>query len=89
MALDADAVSNEIRSVAGKLDVSWADFAVYVKGKIVEAGISGGVSSYTIAGRSVTKDLQFWERALRLALEMQGVEASGGIDEQPIRFISR
>lgn len=89
MALDADAVSNEIRSVAGKLDVSWADFATYVKGKIVEAGIAGGVSSYTINGRSVTKDLQFWERALRLAMEMQGIESSGGVDEQPIRFISR
>lgn len=71
------------------MDVSWRDFSVYVKGKIVEATIAGGVSSYTINGRTVTKDLQFWERALKLALEMASVENSGGIDEQPVRFIKR
>jgi hypothetical protein len=89
MALDADAINTEVRSVAGKLDVSWRDFATYVKGKIIEAGINGGVSSYTINGRTVTKDLQFWELALKMALEMSAVENSGGIDEQPIRFIAR
>jgi hypothetical protein len=87
--LDSDAINSEVRSVAGKLDVSWRDFATYVKGKIIEAGINGGVSSYTINGRTVTKDLQFWERALKMALEMAAVESSGGIDEQPIRFIKR
>jgi hypothetical protein len=89
MALDSDAINLEVRTVAGKLDVSWRDFATYVKGKIIEAGINGGVSSYTINGRSVVKDLQFWERALKMALEMASVENNGGIDEQPIRFIKR
>jgi len=89
MALDSDAINSEVRTVAGKLDVSWRDFATYVKGKIIEAGINGGVSSYTINGRTVAKDLQFWERALKMALEMASVENSGGIDEQPIRFIAR
>jgi hypothetical protein len=89
MALDPDAVNAEIRSVAGKLDVSWRDFSTYIKGKIVECAINGGVSSYTLNGRTVQKDLQFWERALKMALEMAAVENSGGIDEQPIRFIAR
>jgi hypothetical protein len=89
MALDSDAINTEVRTVAGKLDVSWRDFATYVKGKIIEAGINGGVSSYTINGRTVTKDLLFWERALRLAMEMASIENSGGIDEMPIRFIAR
>ena len=89
MSLDTIAINSEISSVAGSLDVSWRDFAVYVKGKIVEATINGGVTSYTINGRTVTKDLTFWERALKLALEMAAVETSGGIDEQPIRFSAR
>ena len=89
MALDSDAINLEVRTVAGKLDVSWRDFATYVRGKIIEASINGGISSYTLNGRTIAKDLTFWERALKLALEMASVENSGGIDEQPIRFIKR
>ena len=89
MALDSDAVNAEIRTVAGKLDVSWRDFSTYCKGKLIECAINGGISSYTVNGRTVAKDLQFWERALKMALEMASVENSGGIDEQPIRFIAR
>lgn len=89
MALDSDAINLEVRTVAGNLDVSWRDFATYIRGKIVEASINGGISSYTVNGRSVAKDLTFWERALKLALEMSSIENSGGIDEQPIRFMRR
>jgi hypothetical protein len=89
MALDTTAINAEVQSVAHALDVSWRDFGIYCKAKIIEAGINGGVSSYSINGRTVTKDLQFWERALKLAMEMASVENSGGIDEQPIRFLAR
>lgn len=47
------------------------------------------ITGYTINNRSVTKDAQYWERLYRTSLEMSGIENSGGIDEQPIRFIKR
>ena len=87
--MDTSLINAEVATVVGSLNVSWSDFAIYCKGKIIEAGINGGITSYTINGRSVTKDLTFWQASLRLALEMSGVDDSGGIDQQPIRFTRR
>lgn len=89
MALDVDALHTEIREVCGKLDVPWTDFAAYCKGKMIECAINGGIANYSINGRTVTKDLDWWERAMRFAIEMAAVERSGGIDEQPISFLAR
>lgn len=89
MALDVSALQSEITGVAGSLDLSWSEFAIYLKGKMMEAAISGGLTSYSINGRTVTKDLRWWQDAHQYALQQANVEDSGGIDVQPIRFGAR
>lgn len=89
MALDVSAIQGEINSVAGSLDLTWSEFAIYLKGKMMEAAISGGLTSYTINGRTVTKDIRWWQDAHQYALQQANVEESGGIDIQPIRFGAR
>lgn len=89
MGLDVDSLRTEIRDVAGSLDLTWSEFATYLKGKMMEAALSGGVTSYTINGRSVVKDLNWWQKAHEYAMQQAAVEDSGGIDVQPIRFGKR
>jgi len=86
MALDVSALSTEIVGVAGALDLSWSEFATYLKGKMMEAAINGGVTSYTINGRTVAKDVRWWQDAHAYALKQASVEDSGGIEDQPIYF---
>jgi hypothetical protein len=86
---DIKKIDGEIAAVVKGLQTSWADFAIYCKGKIFECGINNGISSYTINGRSVTKDLAWWQSTLELANRMAAVDASGGIAEVPISFRSR
>lgn len=89
MALDVSALRTEITGVAGSMDLTWAEFAIYLKGKMMEAAVNGGVTSYTINGRTVAKDLRWWQESHQYALEQANVETSGGIDIQPIRFGKR
>jgi hypothetical protein len=86
MALNTSTIDTEI-ALANGLQSSWRDYAKYCQAKIMEGGAA--ISGYTINGRSVTKDATYWERMYKTALEMASVENSGGIDEQPIRFIAR
>lgn len=88
MAVNVSAIDQEIRSVATTLQTSWSDFAIYCKAKIFECGINGGIASYTINGRTVAKDLTWWEKSLDLANRMSAADA-GGITECPISFRSR
>jgi photosystem II stability/assembly factor-like uncharacterized protein len=88
MAVNPQAIDAEIRSVAAAMQTSWPDFAIYCQAKIFECSIAGAVSSYTIGGRTVTKDLNFWERALNLANRMVNAE-QGGVVEMPVSFRSR
>lgn len=86
MALDTDALRTEITGVAGSLDLSWSEFATYLKGKMMEAAINGGITSYTINGRTVSKDLRWWQDAHAYALRQAAVDSGGGVDVQPIYF---
>ena len=86
---DIQKIDTEIATVIRGLQTSWCDFATYCKGKIFECAINGGISSYTINGRSVTKDLAWWQSTLELANRMAAADATGGIAEIPISFRSR
>ncbi len=89
MAVNTDAIGTEIESVRGSFDVSWDDFAIYCKAKIIECTINGGITSYTINGRSITKDITWFEKAYDLAKREANIEASGGVSGQPIHFSPR
>ena len=89
MALNVDALTTEISGVAGALALSWSEFAAYLKGKMMEAAVNGGVTSYTINGRTVTKDLRWWQDAHQYALSQANTENSGGVYIQPIYFGKR
>lgn len=85
MALDVDALRAELSKGANGSDIAWRDLAGYLKLKMAEAQING-VTSYTINGRSVTKDVAGIKLDHEYALRMANVEESGGVDVQPIRF---
>jgi hypothetical protein len=89
MALNVDAVTSEITGVAGALSLTWAEFSAYLKGKMMEAAVNGGVTSYTVNGRTVAKDLRWWQEAHQYALAQSNIETSGGVDIQPIYFGKR
>lgn len=65
------------------LDVSWSQLKTVLKGKIIEAGLAGGVTTYTINGRSVTVSLDWLEKALGIAEKRAG----GGIIMQRGAFL--
>ena len=89
MALDVAALRTEITGVAGSLDLTWSEFAVYLRGKMMEAAINGGITSYTVNGRTISKDLRWWQDAHQYALSQANTETSGGVDIQPIYFGKR
>lgn len=86
MALDVTAIESEVRAVTGALSLSWDDLATYCKAKMIEAAINGGITSYTVNGRTVAKDLRWWQEAHKFAKAQAAAEDEGGICGQPISF---
>lgn len=86
--LDVRPIDAEISAVVRTLQTSWADFRIYCKAKIFECAINGGVASYTIAGRTVVRDLSWWQSTLELA-DRQAANEAGGMIEIPISFRAR
>lgn len=84
--MDAEALQSEIRELVGEFDLEWSEFALFLKLKMVEAAKNGGVTTYTINGRSVTKDLRWWQDAYKFAKDQANIENSGGIDSVTISF---
>ncbi len=82
MALNVAALNTELASVKDALDFSWSDLKVYIKGKIAEAVVNGGITNYTIAGRSVTVNLEWLNNALKIAESRAG----GGLVTQTGEF---
>lgn len=89
MSLDTDAIDQEISTVRGSLQSSWADFAIFCKAKIMECTINGGVTTYTLNGRTVTKDINWFKTAYDMAIKESNVETGGGISGTPIHFSPR
>lgn len=86
--MDLSSINSEILAARSGLNVSWADFALYCKAKMMEAAIGGGIASYSIGGRSVTKSLDQWERWHRYAMAQTNSE-NGGVQMQDIKFVPR
>lgn len=86
--MDLNSINTEVLEVRTGLQVSWRDFAMYCKAKMMEAAIQGGVSSYSIGGRSVTKSLDQWERWHRYAMAQANNE-DGGVQMQDLSFVPR
>lgn len=93
MALNYGAISTELTELVALYEaspISWADIATFCKIAWVQARQSeSGVTSYTIAGRSITRDADAWSRWYRFALDMANVEDHGGIGQQDIYFRER
>ena len=82
-------INNEMTMVRSSLRASWQDFANYCKAKMMEAAMTtNGVSSYSIGGRSVNRNLDVWERWHRYAV-MQANSERGGVQQQEIAFVPR
>lgn len=76
MALDVTAIQTELELMRGtEATLSWELIRDYLRGKIAEAAIGGGVVSYTINGRNVTKSLS----ELREILALAEARTGGGI----------
>lgn len=88
MALDVSAIESEVRTVAGQMSLTWDEMAIYYKAKMAEAGINGGVTSYVINGRTVTKDVRWWQAAYQFAQQQAAVDDTGGITGATISFRS-
>lgn len=77
MTLQADItqINADVAAWCAFLAVDWSQFKTVLKGKIIEAGLTGGVTSYTLNGRSVNVSLDWLEKALSIA----EARAGGGI----------
>jgi hypothetical protein len=89
MATDVAAIDAELATVRANLRSSWRDLVIFCKAKIMEAAMNGNVASYSIGGRSVTRDLDAWERWLALAQKQAAIEDLGGVGMQTIYFSDR
>jgi hypothetical protein len=86
--MDLQAINDEVGNVRSQLRVSWRDFAVFCKAKMMEAAIAGNIASYSIGGRSVTRTLDQWQRWHEYALKQANNEG-GGVQMQDISFAPR
>ena len=87
MALDLAALRNALSDGQSGADISWRDIAGYLKLKVFEAQINGGVTSYTINGRTVARaTLTDLNAAYAEALKNAAIEETGGISGAPISF---
>jgi hypothetical protein len=87
MAIDLDALRTELLKGQNGGDITWRDIAGFLKLKQVEAQMAGGITSYTINGRTVTKaSLAELQVAYDNAMKNASVEECGGIDSVPISF---
>jgi hypothetical protein len=87
MAIDLDALRAELAKGGNGSDIAWRDIAGYLKLKAVEAQMAGGVTSYSINGRTVSRaTLADINAAYDMALKYAAVEEHGGIATAPISF---
>lgn len=87
MALDLADLRAQLQTGQNGSDITWRDIAGFLKLKIFEAQINGGVTSYTINGRSVAKAaLADLREAYDAALKHASIEETGGISGVPISF---
>jgi len=86
--MDLQSINDELTSVRSQLRVSWRDFALYCKAKMMEAAMNGNIASYSIGGRSVTRSLDQWQVWHEYALRQVNNEA-GSPAMQDISFVPR
>jgi len=78
--LDIQGIQDELNAVASVFTADWAKIKTWATGKIVECGLTNGLTSYTLNGRTFANDVQFFERLIKIADEQIGrVKAPGGI----------
>jgi hypothetical protein len=87
MAIDLDALRSAVSEGQSGSDISWRDIAGFLKIKIFESEKNGGVTSYTINGRTVARaTLTDLNAAYAEALKNAAIEETGGISGAPISF---
>ena len=87
--VDYAALNKEASDARTQLRVSWRDFALVCKAKMVECAImTDGISSYSIGGRTVTRDLSQWQEWYEFAMK-QAASEEGGVMYQDIAFVPR
>lgn len=88
--VDFDKIQSEVADARGRLSVSWRDFALLCKARMIECAItSDGITSYSIGGRTVTRDLSQWQEWYEYALKQASIEEGGGPQMQTIYFPPR
>lgn len=87
MAIDLDAMRTQLQTGRNGADIGWRDIAGFLKLKMLEAQLNGGITTYTINGRSVTRaSLAELREAYTDALKNASIEETGGISGVPISF---
>jgi hypothetical protein len=87
MAIDLDALRSALTDGQNGSDIAWRDIAGFLKLKTFEAQINGGVTSYTINGRTVARaTVADLSAAYAEALKNASIEETGGISGVPISF---
>jgi hypothetical protein len=77
--VDLSALTSELNAlVAAAPQVDWDKIAAAARVKIAEAALNGGVVTYQVNGRSVTRSLSELREILKLA-ESRGESQGGGI----------
>ena len=90
MATDYAALKVEVDALVEAYDadpITWADFAAFCKVAMISAAASdGNVSTYSIAGRSITRSTEAWRDWHKYAQQQANVEDHGGIGQQDVCF---
>jgi hypothetical protein len=65
-------INDEVALWHTSLNVSWSQIKTILRGKIAEASLTGGITTYTLNGRTVSVSLDWLEKALAIAVSNSG-----------------
>jgi hypothetical protein len=85
-AAELEALQSSVEATSDGLRVTWRQRADAIAAKMMEAEAAGGVTSYTINGRTVTKSLEWLASQHKYAISQANIEECGGIDSVSITF---
>jgi hypothetical protein len=85
-AAELEALQTSVETSSDALRVTWRQRADAIAVRMMEAENNGGITSYTINGRTVTKSIEWLTNQHKYAISQANIEECGGVDSVGITF---
>lgn len=85
-AAELEALQSSAEAVSDGLRITWRQQARAIQAQMLKASENGGISTYTVNGRTVTRSLEWLTSQHEYAMKMANMEECGGVDSVEITF---